>query len=160
MCGPLLQGLPSSSRKLLSRSVPARRGRSGALIGGKEPSSAKPRRPSATDCGGSIPRSRKARADMWSRRRSSNRRQNGLRPPTRRDRRQPNDSQYQAIEPPNRGGGGQEKTEDQPHAPALTPGKMISRAVRPWVLYASRVRDFRASSRAGLIFLELWRPPV
>ena len=24
--------------------------------------------------------------------------------------------------------------------------------VRPWVLYASRVRDFRASSRAGLIF--------
>jgi hypothetical protein len=92
-CGPLLQELPSSSRKLLSRSVPARRGRSGALIGGKEPSSAKPRRPSATDCGGSIPRSRKARADMWSRRRSSNRRQNRLRPPTRRDRRQPNDSQ-------------------------------------------------------------------
>jgi hypothetical protein len=48
--------------------------------GGKEPSSAKPRRPSATDCGGSIPRSRKARADMWSRRRSSNRQLNRLRP--------------------------------------------------------------------------------
>ena len=92
-CGLLLQELPSSSRKLLSRSVPARRGRSGALIGGKEPSSAKPRRPSATDCEGSIPRSHKARADMLSRRRSSNRRQNRLRPPTRRDRRQPNDSQ-------------------------------------------------------------------
>jgi hypothetical protein len=40
---------------------------------------------------GSIPRSRKARADMSSRRRSSNRRPNRLRPLTRRGRRPPND---------------------------------------------------------------------
>lgn len=58
------------------------------------------------------------------------------------------------------GGGGQEKTEDQPHAPALTPGKMISRAVRPWVLYAYRLRDFRDPPRVPGDFLELWRPAV
>jgi hypothetical protein len=55
---------------------PGSKGQEWCFDRGKEPSSAKPRRPSATDCGGSIPRSRKARADMWRRRRSSNRRQN------------------------------------------------------------------------------------